>query len=96
MQDNNTIPMQRLDAYIVAKEIAKRVHEAKIRDTELRDQATRAAKSNCSLCLQSYCKTTTPRSAPVPCVPASPRGRSEPRRGARGAARLSSTRRLRL
>jgi hypothetical protein len=46
---NNTIPMQRLDAYVVAKEIAKRVHEAKIRDNELRDQATRAAKSNCSL-----------------------------------------------
>ena len=42
---NNTIPMQRLDAYVVAKEIAKRVHEAKIRDSELRDQATRAAKS---------------------------------------------------
>jgi four helix bundle protein len=49
MQDN-TIPMQRLDAYVVAKEIAKRVHEAKIRDTELRDQATRAAK-NCFLTL---------------------------------------------
>src|ERR1700677_2877431 len=47
---NNTIPMQRLDAYVVAKEIAQRVHEAKIRDTELRDQATRAAKS-AFLCL---------------------------------------------
>lgn len=35
----------RLDAYIVAKELARRVHEARIRDTELRDQATRAAKS---------------------------------------------------
>jgi hypothetical protein len=44
MQDNTM--MQRLDAYVVAKEIAKRVHEAKIRDTELRDQATRAAKRN--------------------------------------------------
>ena len=37
--------MQNLDCYQVAKSIAVRVHEAKIRDTELRDQATRAAKS---------------------------------------------------
>jgi four helix bundle protein len=51
MQDN-TIPMQRLDAYVVAKEIAKRVHEAKIRDNELRDQATRAAKS----CFLTLCE----------------------------------------
>src|SRR5580700_5431743 len=49
---NNTIPMQRLDAYVVAKEIAKRVHEAKIRDNELRDQATRAAKS----CFLTLCE----------------------------------------
>jgi four helix bundle protein len=52
MQSNNTIPMQRLDAYVVAKAIAKRVHEAKIRDTELRDQATRAAKS----CFLTLCE----------------------------------------
>jgi four helix bundle protein len=52
MQSNNTIPMQKLDAYVVAKEIAKRVHEAKIRDTELRDQATRAAKS----CFLTLCE----------------------------------------
>ena len=39
-----------LDAYRVAREIALRVHESKIRDRELRDQATRAAKS-CFLCL---------------------------------------------
>lgn len=38
-------PFQRLDAYIVAKEFARRVHEAKISDAELHDQATRAAKS---------------------------------------------------
>jgi hypothetical protein len=44
--------MQKLDAYVVAKEIAKRVHEAKIRDTELRDQATRAAKS----CFLTLCE----------------------------------------
>jgi four helix bundle protein len=39
------LPFQRLDVYIAAKELARQVHEAKIRDTELRDQATRAAKS---------------------------------------------------
>ena len=52
MQTDQRIPMQRLDAYVVAKEIAKRVHESKIRDTELRDQATRAAKSSFSLRLR--------------------------------------------
>jgi four helix bundle protein len=50
--ESNIIPMQKLDAYVVAKEIAKRVHEAKIRDTELRDQATRAAKS----CFLTLCE----------------------------------------
>ncbi len=39
------LSFQRLDSYQVAKEIAKLVHLAKIRDTELRDQATRASKS---------------------------------------------------
>ena len=37
--------MMELDCYRVAKEIAVRVHEAKIGDSELREQATRAAKS---------------------------------------------------
>jgi four helix bundle protein len=37
--------MQKLDCYQVAKAIAVRVHEARIGDAELRDQATRAAKS---------------------------------------------------
>ena len=41
----SSIKMQTLDCYQVAKMIAVRVHEARIRDTELRDQATRAAKS---------------------------------------------------
>src|ERR1700710_3045771 len=41
----HSLMMQRLDCYQVAKAIAVRVHEAKIGDTELRDQATRAAKS---------------------------------------------------
>jgi four helix bundle protein len=39
------MPFQRLDAYVAARELARRVHAAKIRDAELRDQATRAAKS---------------------------------------------------
>ena len=41
----SSIKMQTLACYQVAKTIAVRVHEARIRDTELRDQATRAAKS---------------------------------------------------
>ena len=45
MNDEHTLPFQRLDAYKVARELAKRVHECRIRDAELRDQATRAAKS---------------------------------------------------
>ena len=52
MQSNHTIPMQRLDAYVTAREIARRVHEAAIRDAELRDQATRAAKS----CFLTLCE----------------------------------------
>jgi four helix bundle protein len=43
--NNEQLPFQTLDAYKVARELAKRVHESKIRDAELRDQATRAAKS---------------------------------------------------
>jgi len=42
---NSSLPFQRLDSYLVAKALAKLTHEAKIRDAELRDQATRAAKS---------------------------------------------------
>jgi four helix bundle protein len=43
--DDNRFPMQRLDVYTVALELARRVHEAHIQDCELRDQATRASKS---------------------------------------------------
>jgi four helix bundle protein len=50
MNDEMLFPFQKLDAYRVARELARRVHAAKIRDRELRDQATRAAKS-CFLCL---------------------------------------------
>ena len=39
------LPFQRLDVYIAARELARRVQFANIADSELRDQATRAAKS---------------------------------------------------
>ncbi len=39
------MPFQKLDVYVAARELARRVHAAGIRDAELRDQATRAAKS---------------------------------------------------
>ena len=42
---DDRLPFQRLDAYVVAKELAQRVHAAKIGDKELREQATDAAKS---------------------------------------------------
>src|SRR5580658_10601300 len=41
----HSLKMQKRDCYQVAKAIAVRVHEARIGDAELRDQATRAAKS---------------------------------------------------
>jgi four helix bundle protein len=43
--NDNQISFQRLDVYCVAKELAVRVHAARIRDAELRDQAERASKS---------------------------------------------------
>jgi len=45
MRNDEGFRFQKLDAYKVAREIAVRVHEARISDAELRDQATRAAKS---------------------------------------------------
>ena len=45
MTNDNLFPFQKLDAYKVAKEIARRVHEARIQDPELKDQADRACKS---------------------------------------------------
>ena len=45
MTNDLRLPFQRLDVYVAAKEFAQRVHEAKIRDAELCDQATRASKS---------------------------------------------------
>jgi four helix bundle protein len=43
--DTNRFPFQSLDAYQLARSLAARVCSASIRDSELRDQATRAAKS---------------------------------------------------
>jgi four helix bundle protein len=42
---DNLLPFQKLDVYKAAKELARCVHGAGIRDAELRDQATRASKS---------------------------------------------------
>jgi four helix bundle protein len=50
MKTENLLPFQKLDIYIATKEFSRRVQIAKLRDRELRDQATRAAKS-CFLCL---------------------------------------------
>ena len=43
--ENDLLAFQRLDVYQVSKELARMVHAAPIRDSELRDQATRAAKT---------------------------------------------------
>ena len=51
MSNDDRLPFQRLDVYVAARAFAKAVHEAGIRDPELRDQATRASKSTiCNLC----------------------------------------------
>jgi len=57
MQDR--LRFQTLDSYQVAKEIARRVHVAKISDSELRDQATRASKS----CFLQLCEGLPSESA---------------------------------
>src|ERR1700687_3220552 len=43
--NNDTLAFQRLDLHKAAKELARLVHQRRIRDAELRDQATRASKS---------------------------------------------------
>ena len=43
--NDNLLPFQKLDVYVVSRQLARVVHEAGIRDAELRDQATRASKS---------------------------------------------------
>ncbi len=45
MANDNRFAFQKMDCYRVALQFAKGVHEARIADAELRDQATRAAKS---------------------------------------------------
>ena len=44
MNDDGLLAFQKLDVYQASKELARRVEAARIRDAELRDQATRAAK----------------------------------------------------
>lgn len=51
MNHDDRLPFQRLEVYVAAKALAQAIHEAAIRDPELRDQATRASKSTfCNLC----------------------------------------------
>ncbi len=45
METDTRLAMQTLDVYQIALRLARRVHEAKLQDPELRDQATRASKS---------------------------------------------------
>jgi four helix bundle protein len=45
MPSDDRFAFQKMDCYRVAREFAIGVHDAAIRDAELRDQATRAAKS---------------------------------------------------
>ena len=45
MHDSPCFAFQRLDVYVASRELVRLVHLAKIRDTELRDQANRASKS---------------------------------------------------
>ncbi len=45
MENHTRFAFQKLDIYQAALQLAQRVHEARIQDSELRDQATRASKS---------------------------------------------------
>jgi four helix bundle protein len=45
-ESTSRFPFQDLDVYRAARQLATLVHRAAIRDAELRDQATRAAKSS--------------------------------------------------
>jgi four helix bundle protein len=56
----NPLAFQTLDSYLAAKEFARRVHLAKISDPELRDQATRAAKSTFLNLCEGLPNTTAP------------------------------------
>jgi four helix bundle protein len=51
MSTDDRLPFQRLEVYAAARAFAQAIHDAGIRDAELRDQATRASKSTfCNLC----------------------------------------------
>ncbi len=50
METAHEFAFQKMDIYRAAKELAARIHLARIADAELRDQATRASKS-AFLCL---------------------------------------------
>jgi four helix bundle protein len=51
MSNDQRLPFQRLEIYVAARALAQAIHDADIRDAELRDQATRASKSTfCNLC----------------------------------------------
>ena len=67
MAGENRFPFQSLDVYVAARELAARVHASRISDEELRDQATRAAKS-CflNLAVASRCRRTRPACAAAP------------------------------
>ena len=45
MANDTLFPFQQLDVYRAARELAALVHQARISDAELRDQATRFSKS---------------------------------------------------
>jgi four helix bundle protein len=45
MANDTSFRFQQLDIYVAARELAALVHQVRISDSELRDQATRAAKS---------------------------------------------------
>jgi hypothetical protein len=62
------LPHHKLHAFGVAKEMLLAVKSANIRDAGLRDQAMRAAKSNCSLRLQQSEERPTPSSRAFRCI----------------------------
>ena len=45
MASHTLLPFQSLDVYVLARELAARVHALPLADAELRDQARRASKS---------------------------------------------------
>jgi len=60
---NQSLPHHRLVAYAVAVDLLQAVHRAGIRDTGLRDQAMRAAKSACLNVAEGAGRETRPDKA---------------------------------